>query len=692
MAINWNNQQPLTADAARLAVSTMGNVANGFQALGANINAGLDREIARRELIDAKNRASNTQLLINQMSQAKTLEDLQAMEATGAANLGRMRAVLGGDFDERAYNQVLAQREEMVNNKFLARDSLKLSTPEGRAALLQANVGLATNNPDKVVAALNTGNLPMSTWGAFASGASQTSRQNTAEDHYNQQAAAAERQYNNALNTLEKSQEISKQQTALQVAAQSNNNSAKMLASVGQAMQQYGFPAGGQNEVHYILTHPNEFDGATLERAKGARAAAEIALGRMSTTWDNFVANPQTYSAQQAITGGFPTKSGQSTVQSNTANARESLNNSGSGLGIFTSSALNNNGSITVRLRGNNTSGSQSQTSLIDESGRSSYYNGKYIPQLRVLSGVLKEWGFDTDLTNGAVAPASGSGGNKQDPNTIATQNWLSSRTPQQRALILQRARELKDYEQTPLREFDSQVNVGLSGTKVLPMSQLLNYHPEAKEQEQITYASKLAVSDPDAAKRYIRETLFKNDATLADAWTPAFTNWTFQDRAADLLVQAIRDNKGSQHIMQMAIPMIAAIRNQNGTTNNNVTNWGTDSSQAADIIAGIQSLSQIDNKQATAMRNEYSRVKAASQLPPEAVAQYLMNDSNLMMTPPEFVAKYGTPAWKRQQSDLDINRARESLKGRTSTENSRANARRFGDKGIPWFGQIRTP
>ena len=694
MAINWNNQQPLTADAARLAVSTMGNVANGFQALGANINAGLDREIARRELIDAKNRASNTQLLINQMSQAKSLEDLQAMEASGAANLGRMRAVLGEDFDEKAYNQALAQREEMVNNKFLARDSLKLSTPEGRAALLQANVGLATNDPNKVIEALNTGNLPMSTWGAFASGASQTSRQNTAEDHYNQQAAAAERQYNNALNTLERSQEISKQQTALQVAVTAGNNDAKFLSSMAQIAQKHGFSAeNGQAEIQEILTNPNKYDGVTLERARAAKTESEILLGRRDTTWDDFVTNLGAYSPQRAITGGFPkSQPAVGSAQSNVANTRESLTNSGSGLGIFTPNALNSNG-ITARLRGNNASGSQAQTSLIDESNRATYHNGRYTSQLSALSGAMKEWGLDIDLTNGAVAPKSGSDKNNQDPNIAATQRYLSTRTPQQRALMVQRARELQDYQQAPVRDFDSRVNIGLSGTKVLPLSKLFNYQPEGKEKEQIDYATKLATSDPDAAKRYIRETLFKNDATIADAWTPAFTNWAFQDRASELLVQAIRDNKGSQHIMQMAIPMITAIRNQNGITNNNVTNPGADSSAAADIIAGIQALSQINNKQLTDMRNEYRQVKASAQLPPEAVVNYLLNDSNLEMTPEEFVTKYGTPAWNAQQTRQDSERLRQRVvQGSSRIENSRRNVQKFGDLGMPYLGRIRTP
>ena len=61
--IMWRDEQPLTDNAARLAISSMGNVANGFQALGANINTGLDRDIARRDLIVAFSIAANIQYL-----------------------------------------------------------------------------------------------------------------------------------------------------------------------------------------------------------------------------------------------------------------------------------------------------------------------------------------------------------------------------------------------------------------------------------------------------------------------------------------------------------------------------------------------------------------------------------------------------------------------------------------------------
>ena len=91
-------------------------------------------------------------------------------------------------------------------------------------------------------------------------------------------------------------------------------------------------------------------------------------------------------------------------------------------------------------------------------------------------------------------------------------------------------------------------------------------------------------------------------------------------------------------------------------------------------------------------MRNEYRQVKASAQLPPEAVVNYLLNDNNLEMTPAEFVTRYGTPAWKAQQTNQDATQRRQRIMGSTSTENSRRNAARFAGKDIPWLDRVRTP
>ena len=75
--IMWRDINSQTDNAARLAVSSLGNIANGFQAFGSNINTGLDKLISRYDTIEQKNKAANTQLLLNQLHQADNLADQQ---------------------------------------------------------------------------------------------------------------------------------------------------------------------------------------------------------------------------------------------------------------------------------------------------------------------------------------------------------------------------------------------------------------------------------------------------------------------------------------------------------------------------------------------------------------------------------------------------------------------------------------
>ena len=162
--IIWRDVNPQTDNATRLAISSLGNISNGFQALGSNVNTGLDKLIARYDTIEQKNKAANTQLLLNQLHQADNLADQQNLTRMGMRNLGTVRAMLnGGEFDEKSYNAALAQWDEGVNNRFLSQDALKMSTPEGQAAYQQLVRGIARNNPQEIDKAIASGNLPMST-------------------------------------------------------------------------------------------------------------------------------------------------------------------------------------------------------------------------------------------------------------------------------------------------------------------------------------------------------------------------------------------------------------------------------------------------------------------------------------------------------------------------------------------------
>ena len=114
--IMWRDINPQTDNATSLAISSLGNISNGFQALGSNINTGLDKLTARYDTIEQKNKAANTQLLLNQLHQADSLADQQNLTRIGMKDLGTVRTMLnGGEFDEKAYNAALAQWDDWLS-------------------------------------------------------------------------------------------------------------------------------------------------------------------------------------------------------------------------------------------------------------------------------------------------------------------------------------------------------------------------------------------------------------------------------------------------------------------------------------------------------------------------------------------------------------------------------------------------
>lgn len=162
MAILWQQINPITRDAANLAIDGYRNLSNAFQSLGANVNSGIENEILRRDILDQKTRANNTQLLLNQLNQVDTLDKLNQYQNSGLNDLSKLRSIMhGGDFDEKAVNSSIAQLKERVNNSMLANENMRIFSPEGRAALNQLAVGISTNNADLVKQAILSNNLPL---------------------------------------------------------------------------------------------------------------------------------------------------------------------------------------------------------------------------------------------------------------------------------------------------------------------------------------------------------------------------------------------------------------------------------------------------------------------------------------------------------------------------------------------------
>ena len=151
----WQQVQPLTDKSIDLLTRSLGNLSNAWQGLGNSGINYLQREIDRRDLIDAKNRASNTQLILSKLNQADTLEDKERLLNAGYADFGAIRSMLNnGDFDERVINQNLSRWNTDISNRYTANQNLLQSTPEGEKAKIDAQYAIATGNLEGMQQAL----------------------------------------------------------------------------------------------------------------------------------------------------------------------------------------------------------------------------------------------------------------------------------------------------------------------------------------------------------------------------------------------------------------------------------------------------------------------------------------------------------------------------------------------------------
>ena len=158
----WQQVQPLTDKSMDLLTRSLGNLSNAWQGLGNSGINYLQREIDRRDLIDAKNKASNTQLILSKLNQADTLEDKERLLNAGYADFGAIRSMLNnGDFDERVVNDNLAKWDAGITQRFMANDMMKISTPEGQKAIEEWNRARISQNPELINKANSNPNLPL---------------------------------------------------------------------------------------------------------------------------------------------------------------------------------------------------------------------------------------------------------------------------------------------------------------------------------------------------------------------------------------------------------------------------------------------------------------------------------------------------------------------------------------------------
>ncbi len=671
--IMWRDAQPLTDSAARLAISSMGNVANGFQALGANINTGLDKEIARRDLIDAKNKAANTQFLINTLNQADNLDDKRALVQAGFGNIANLSGQLG-EFDERAINSELARLDQGINNRFLSQDSLKLSTPEGRQALLDLNTAIAENNPKAIRSAMQNENLPLSLLGSAANAASQTARFNTAEDHYNQEQAFKLKQYEDNQRSISIKEQSKLNDDLAKIITNHGTAEAAMVTRSLAVMQKYGYNSFNEIQAGLNSSNQAERDRATNsfnEMGKewetvgqkqqwqnifnlGAKDFRTLGIQLLQNKFAfNPEANNSTGSVRQAMSQA---QQSQGTVPSSTGSVRQAL-------------VGQNTDPIGGLVQRTSTKNSPMQKQASDEN----------------LAGMLTAAGLDSKTLQ-SIGINPNMVNSKSGSYTSGVQTYQSL-SPQQQANIQQKVHMLGNIENVVMEELDRRINPTIGDGISLPMRQIINPKLSDAEKNIAKQMTKYALGkDENTALAYIRNSLFPNENNGIDSVLPASTEWAFYDKAASSITQAIRKNPNNPHIAGMAIGLVKSMKPKDGGT---YARWFSDTPEAGSLIASLETLSTMSKTKYDEIGVQIRQAQTASKLSPIDRAALITNPNVTPENMTEAIMNTN-PDWNRMIRHSQAQR--QKPQGQTNREKQQEQKRLpvFGGNpsfGIPSFG-----
>lgn len=697
--IMWRDEQPLTDSAARLAISAMGNVANGFQALGANINTGLDREIARRDLIDAKNKAANTQFLINTLNQADNLDDKRALVQAGFGNIANLRGQLG-EFDERAINSELARLDQGINNRFLSQDSLKLSTPEGKQALLDLNTAIAENNPKAIRSAMQNENLPLSLLGSAANAASQTARFNTAEDHYNQEQAYKLKQYEDNQQSIRIKEQSKLNDDLAKIIANHGTAEAAMVTRSLAVMQKYNYNSFNEIQAGLNSSNQAERDRATNafnEMGKewetvgqkqqwqkifnlGAKDFREMGIQLLQ---NKFAFNPEANnpSGSEPVTQATnPNLTGSNYVNPTTGQprliytpeVRQAISQAQQSQGTAPSST----GSVRQALVGQNTDpiGGLVQRTSTTNSPMQKQASDENLAGMLTAAGLdsktLQSIGINPNMVN-----------SKSGSYTSGVQTYQSL-SPQQQANIQQKAHMLGNIENVVMEELDRRINPTIGDGISLPMRQIMNPKLSDAEKNTAKQMTKYALGkDEDTALAYIRNSLFPNENKGIDSALFASTEWAFYDKAAASIIQAIRKNPDNPHIADMAIGLVKSMKPKDGDT---YARWFSDTPEAGSLIASLETLSTMSKTKYDEIGVQIRQAQTASKLSPIDRAALITNPNVTPENMTEAIMNIN-PDWNRM---IRYSQAqRQKPQGQTNREKQQEQKRHPVFRGNPTFG-----
>ena len=697
--IMWRDEQPLTDSAARLAISAMGNVANGFQALGANINTGLDREIARRDLIDAKNKAANTQFLINTLNQADNLDDKRALIQSGFGNIANLRGQLG-EFDERAINSELARLDQGINNRFLSQDSLKLSTPEGRQALLDLNTAIAENNPKAIRSAMQNENLPLSLLGSAANAASQTARFNTAEDHYNQEQAYKLKQYEDNQQSIRIKEQSKLNDDLAKIIANHGTAEAAMVTRSLAVMQKYNYNSFNEIQAGLNSSNQAERDRATNafnEMGKewetvgqkqqwqkifnlGAKDFREMGIQLLQ---NRFAFNPEANNpagSEPVTQATNPNLTGSNYVNPTTGQPRliytpeirQAISQAQQSQGTVPSST----GSVRQALVGQNTDpiGGLVQRTSTTNSPMQKQASDENLAGMLTAAGLdsktLQSIGINPNMVN-----------SKSGSYTSGVQTYQSL-SPQQQANIQQKAHMLGNIENVVMEELDRRINPTIGDGISLTMRQIMNPKLSDAEKNTAKQMTKYALGkDEDTALAYIRNSLFPNENKGIDSVLPASTEWAFYNKAAASIIQAIRKNPDNPHIADMAIGLVKSMKPKDGGT---YARWFFDTPESGSLIASLETLSTMSKTKYDEISVQIRQAQTASKLSPIDRAALITNPNVTPENMTEAIMNIN-PDWNRMIRHSQAQR--QKPQGQTNREKQQEQKRHPVFRGNPTFG-----
>lgn len=660
--IMWRDINSQTDNAARLAVSSLGNIANGFQAFGSNINTGLDKLISRYDTIEQKNKAANTQLLLNQLHQADSLADQQNLARIGMRDLGTVRTMLnGGAFDEKAYNAALAQWDEGVNNRFLSQDALKMSTQEGQAAYQQLVQGIANNKPKEIDKAIASGNLPMSTWGKGASAASDIRQTLLANQRYDDKLAWDRKQVEDSKKFAWQSILTKENASLLKAFVNINNAHGAFAMQMGNALQTHGYRDFGE-----IYADLNSTNGAT-------RTKAELA-------WKDIAPFANIYGLDAKSLGslglnGMIAKAGSNqlpfnldnalpTVQANTTTQPNQTNNSGSTVtGSIPRTKSANIARKALEAINGNTPTIETLSRDRDTQPHPRLQATQYA-QVAALEDAIRESTGDSKFSFGY-----GDLGNidkKKDTAYLAAMAHYRSLSPNQRATVLNQAKKtMGEYSKAADEEYQAANGVDVGNGEKLPRSILTN--PELTP-AQLTASDRINELISKGHINQARELFYQqysNENKGLASIVPASSGMTWRDGIWNRYLESYRNNGGNPDTAKMMFSTLNYYQNQlpkDGDKPADFTNtWFSNTSASNSALSAITALGRITPEVLNQYRTSEEQL-AVNRRPPISLLAESFNPANQGVPVRDILAAKGSKAEKDLITRTRVEEEKENL------------------------------